>query len=198
MAHVNYDRVQYDLVVASEKPHEFGLRSKTMSGSISAKLLRDFLRAQFPSLSFDEGIVSNQDRKGEYSTKSLSPQYDIIAYHGYPWERVTDYVLVPLKNVFLTIEVKKWLEPSDLSPPMHYVNQQVEKQRNWLKKPVFLVGFRHDGDKDKLQKGSIADKTYLFSRRSNDYPDYMPDFFENYLHKGELARLVTDIGQAAQ
>jgi hypothetical protein len=190
MNHVNYDRVQYDLVVASEKTHEFGLRSRTISGSICASLLREFLRTEFPSLNLDEGIVANQNRKGEYTKKNLSPQFDIIVYHGYPWERITDYVLVPIKNVFVTLEVKKWIEPVDLSPKGS-ANRQVNKQRNWLKKPVFLVGFRHHGDKDTLEGRSTADKTYLFSRGSSDYPDDDDDSVRSMARRTRLCCIST-------
>ena len=195
MADVNYDRAQLDLVIASEKPHEFGLRSRGISGSICSRLLRDFLRTNFPTANFDEGIVCKQERKGTYESGSLSPQCDIIAYHGSPWESILDYVVVPLKNVFFVIEVKKWIEPSDLLPPKEYVNQQVVKQKSWLNKPVLLVAYRHDGGKEKLQSGSKADRTYLFSSRSADYPDHVADFSERHLHKGELARLVEDVAQ---
>jgi hypothetical protein len=195
---INYDRAQLDLVIQSEKPHEFGMRAKTISGSICARLLRDFLRTRFSSLNFDDGIICNKDRKGDYEKKHLSPQCDIIVYHGLAWERIQDYVLVPLKSVLLAIEVKKWLEPSDLLPPSEYVNKQIEKQKGWLNRPVLLVGFRHDGDKQQLQSGSRADGTYLFSRRTSDYPDYVPDFFEKCLHKGELKKLIEDMDHLVQ
>lgn len=48
------------------------------------------------------------------------------------------------------------------------------------------MGYRHDGLKEELQSGSKADRTYLFSSRSADYPDYVTDFSERHLHKGEL------------
>lgn len=188
-----YDHLQMDLVVRCEKPHEFGLRHRGISGDICNKLLRDFLGQEFPRLSFDTGVTTPREKKGDWfpaASEELSPHCDIICYIGPPFEQIYDYIVVPLKFVLFTIEVKKWVWPLDLRDPERGYNKQVQGVRQFTGKPIGLVCYRHEGKYQDLMKNSVADATFLFSTQSRDYPDYAPDFFDNCLHKGELERLV--------
>jgi len=190
----DYDRIQCDLVIQSEKPHEFGLRQKGISGTICSWLLRDFLRSEFPYVKFDEGTVCSAGKKGWYKSDQFSPQCDIIAYRGSPWERLYEYVVIPKKNVFLTIEVKKWISLSDVIDRNEKYNKQIKTLRQSTEKSVFLVAYRTSSSMEKIKQGSVADKTYIFSGSTGTrYPDYVEDFDTRFVVKGELERLVKDI-----
>jgi len=190
----DYQRIQLDIIVKSEKPHEFGLRHRGISGSICSWILRDFLRKEFPHTNFDEGIVCKAKRKGSYLSDQFSPQVDIIVYHGDPWEKLYEYVVVPTKNVFLIIEVKKWISKGDVNKSDIKINSQISKFRNVLNKPIFLVAFRTTSDIQHLKVKSIANNTYIFSKGLQDnYPDYVENFQNKHLVNNELECLVHDI-----
>ena len=189
----DYDRIQNDLVIQSEKPHEFGLRQKGISGTICSWLLRDFLRKEFSHVRFDEGTICSASKKGLYKSDQFSPQCDIIAYRGSSWERLYEYVVVPVKNVFFTVEVKKWISKGDVAHKEKRVNLQLKRLKDFTNKPICLVAYRTSSNVPNLKSGSIADHTYVFSKGTPEYPDYTEDFETSYVVKGELQRLVSNV-----
>ena len=185
-----YDRLQYDLVIRSEKPHEFGLRDKPISGDICNRILTDFLRAEFPHFRFNSGIITKAERRPsryEHSSSDLSAQADVIAYLGSPYEQIYDYVVVPLRHVKFVIETKKWIAPTGLTKEQG----NVKRLKEFTGRPVFLVAFRHDGDLARLREKSAADFLFAFSTRSpgGGYPDYVKNFESKQLVGGQLLDL---------
>jgi hypothetical protein len=100
-----------------------------------------------------------------------------------------EYVLVPKKKVFLIIEIKKWINLSDLTKN---IGTQIDK-REKIGKPVFLVGLRTGDDVEKLRKNSPCENIYVFAKKSTGmrYPD-KKDFEKVNIH-GQLERLMTDM-----
>lgn len=187
-----YDEIQYDLVVRSEKPHQFGLRDKATSGDICNRILIEFLRNEFPHFRFCPGTITLAERRTagyRWSSADLSPQVDIICYLGHPYDEIFDYVVVPLKQVKFTVECKKWISPSDLQR----VQKQIERLQRFTRKPVFLVTFRHHGSFDQLKKLSPADYFFAFSGRSHGYPEDAEGFRTESLRSGELLELRTQV-----
>lgn len=188
-----YDRIQYELVVGCEKPHELGLRDTGISGDVCRRLLGDFLQREFPHLHFDCGIVSSAETRPtiyEHSSKALGPQTDIIVYSGSPYERIYEYAVVPKRQVIATIEVKKWLGVDAFEKKPRSFNDQLRKLREFTGSPVFLAAFRHHGSLVQLKKKCAANGLFVFSSATpGRYPHYVTDFKKGYLHSGELLRL---------
>lgn len=182
-----YDRIQRGLVIQSEKPHEFGLRDRVISGDVCNRLLIDFLRTEFPHLSVSNGVISKsrqQPRVYEHSSDQLSPQIDVICYIGPPLYSIYEYEVAPLDTVTCVLEVKKWTAPKDVEAH----NKSVERIRSFSGKPIGLVSFRHYGTLSTVKDTSTADKIFLFSKTTGDvYPDYVVGL--EYLHLGELRNL---------
>lgn len=195
-----YDNRQYRLVRDCEKPHQFGLRHKPISGDISNQLLVDFLRKEFVRLNFHTGVISKAKSRSKPSRKDrgLSPQADVIAYRGSPSYSAYRYAVVPTKKVLFAIEVKKWISPKSLSKNRRGLNGQLLKLRRFTEKPVLLVGFRHYGDAQWIRSQSKADETFLFSGgRPRGYPEKIKEFKKRVLHSGELLRFCNWIKQHA-
>jgi hypothetical protein len=152
--------------------------------------LKEFLTRELAHVNFDDGQVWKGEGGGPIDTRDLSPQCDIIAYHGSPIYERFGHVVVPLNQILLVLEVKKWVRPSDTFA-------QIQRLRGFLRKPVLLVGFRHDGDYAEIAKKAGPTSTFLFSKRSpqNRYPDDVANFETSCLRKGELERLVKEIGK---
>jgi len=106
---------QKELVIQCEKPHEFGLRHRGISGNICTWMLRDFLRIQFPHYQIDEGIVSRENSRNWAKSEEYSPQIDIMIYTNEPLVRLHNYVGVPKNKLICGIEVKKWLSTHEVS-----------------------------------------------------------------------------------
>lgn len=187
-----YDQIQYDLVVRSEKAHEFGLRHKATSGDICNRILIDFLRSEFPPFRFNPGTITAAEKRPlryEHSSADLSRQIDIIASMGSPFDQMYEYVVAPLRNVKLTIETKKWIQPKGLEGEQKKL-QEISK---FTRKTVLLVAFRHDGDFSELRKKCAAASLFAFSTRSIGYPEDDTTFRSNCLHTGELLRLCATV-----
>jgi len=192
----NYDLIQAELVIQSEKPHEYGLRDKGMSGRIVQELFKQFLRSEFPHYHMDEGIACSLNNKTEFqqqgtqstTSKFLSPQVDILFYSGKEWERITDYVVVQRNRVHCVLEVKKWDQKIDS------LREQIQNLEAFFSCPILLVVFRSTKRSFKIIKEEFGENSFIFSTATpSDYPDYIP--LGDWLINGELQRLVTRINK---
>lgn len=180
---------QYELVAQSHDDLEYGLRARSITGDICTRLLRDFLAKEI-KMNFNSGVVNLGNTKKDPETKEISPQCDIIVYRKQPRYKNYDYVVAPRGNVAAIIEVKKSISEKQVRG----INKQINRFRKEIRKPIFLVAFIHDGEKERIIKQSQADGTFLFSKNPHiDYADNIPDFKEKYLHRGELEKLVSKI-----
>lgn len=184
-----YDEIQYDLVIRSEEPHEVGLRDKSISGDICNHVLIDFLRVEYPHFQFSPGIITQVERRRESyhyasSDPRLGPQADIVAFVGRPFEQFYDYVVVPLRQVKLIIETKKWISPADVKGEQ----KQIHRLKKFARKPVLLAAFRHTGDLNHLQKQCAADYFFAFAGPSQSYPQYDKTFMSKGFRSGQLLK----------
>ncbi len=198
---MNYDRIQRDLVIESERAHMYGIRGTMLSGQVNEKLLRKclgkLLSNACPDLSFDSGAVTlvplkKLKKHREPRSNQRSPQIDIIVYRGKPKWRQDDVMSIPKKQVVLTIEVKKWITTN--SKRWKKINGVIYDLRKVLGKPVLFVAFRHHGDFNDIKKLSHADGTYVFSRATDGYPG---EDDSDWLHSGELDKLLQTIRLSA-
>ena len=87
--------------------------------------------------------------------------------------------------------MKKWVEKGHKS-------DQTARLQKFTGKPVFLVGFRHHSDYSELTTRLGKTQTFLFSKTTpGKYPSQVENFSTEYIHKGELERLVKELEKLA-
>ena len=98
-------------------------------------------------------------------------------------------MVVPLKHTRFTIETKKWIAPREFSGEQ----SQLNKLKQFTRKPVLLVAFRHHGKFAQLRKDCVADYLFTFSSPSHNYPAYDRKFKTDSLISGQLLDLCETI-----
>ena len=164
---MQYDTTQVALVEDARRVYWRGFRHRVMAGTIRNRLLRDVLRRALPSFSFHNGIVNSGDGRDDWTKDDLSNECDIIAHTGQPWEQLYEHVVVPERDAHFIIEVKNWIKEPDFPDSKSEVNKQVTTLRSQTSAPVYLVAYRHSGDRENLLDASVADGTFILASGGN-------------------------------
>ncbi len=191
-----WNKIQADLVIVCEKPHEYGIRHKGLSGFIVEQFLMEQLRKIFPVVNFDIGIIANTEEKivnFESDDKRLSNQIDIICYHGEPERRMFDVIIVPTRKVLAVIEVKKKIIEKELPKIFKKVKQFLPKEK------MIFVGFRSTFPLNELKEMAnkqLGHPAFFFGKEKKGLkgkPDYIDP--EEWLYKDEFYRLIKHLSE---
>jgi hypothetical protein len=212
---MTHDDIQKRLVRDAENAHHRGLRHKGLSGAVCEDLLMKQLRRSIHSLRFDRGVIKfgDPDAVGDgIADGAISPQMDVIIYNGRPKSRTFSEVVVPVSQVRVVIEVKKWGSPKMMTETLKRELSRIQEQpkRNSRRSvPLFFVAFRYQERKKGFKSWKVARKqfstpyayafagTYSHSGKRNLYPweEKWWKHFGKYDYRGQYERLVKDISR---